>query len=155
MRASAKVFKNCSLFLLYSGLITLITFHGVFIEKAAAYEFFNSSLVDINAAKQEDDTSFGVFKYTIPIDVPPGRNGIEPRLELSYSSVRGNGWLGVGWSVNVGEIVRSKKFGLKYSGTDFFFRVHNISVELEQRPDWGTTERDRFHESVASFAFGR
>lgn len=41
----------------------------------------------------------GNATYSIPIRVPPGRRGIEPRLGFSYDSGAGNGVLGVGWSL--------------------------------------------------------
>jgi len=41
----------------------------------------------------------GAFSYHMPIEVPPGRAGMEPHLALAYSSAAGNGALGVGWSV--------------------------------------------------------
>ena len=36
----------------------------------------------------------------IPIDVPPGRQGLQPALAFSYSSRNGNGPLGVGWHIS-------------------------------------------------------
>jgi len=35
--------------------------------------------------------------YNIPIQVPPGRAGMEPALSLQYSGSRANGEVGVGW----------------------------------------------------------
>jgi RHS repeat-associated protein len=41
----------------------------------------------------------GTATYEIPIQVPPGRAGVEPRLSLKYTSTKSNGLLGVGWSL--------------------------------------------------------
>ena len=42
---------------------------------------------------------FGQASYGIPLKVPPGRRGMEPKLLLSYSSSNPNGLLGVGWKL--------------------------------------------------------
>jgi len=42
----------------------------------------------------------GSASYSVPIDVPPGRHGIEPNLALRYTSSTSNGALGVGWSLD-------------------------------------------------------
>ena len=75
----------------------------------------------------------------IPIIVPPGRGGIAPNLSLVYSSSKKNGWIGVGWDLDMGAIQRSTKFGLDYSEDDFVVLANGASTELVARTnDWGT-----------------
>ncbi|HET6725359.1 MAG TPA: SpvB/TcaC N-terminal domain-containing protein, partial [Gammaproteobacteria bacterium] len=44
-------------------------------------------------------TPTGAATYSIPINLPPGINGLTPHLGLAYSSGAGNGWAGYGWSL--------------------------------------------------------
>jgi RHS repeat-associated protein len=44
------------------------------------------------------DLHNGSFRYRIPIEVP-AFHGIEPQLALAYNSSAGNGFVGVGWSL--------------------------------------------------------
>ena len=44
-------------------------------------------------------TARGTPEYTIPIVVPPGREGIEPKLSLVHTGDMGNGILGQGWAL--------------------------------------------------------
>lgn len=41
----------------------------------------------------------GAATYTVPVAVPPGMAGMEPKLMLSYNSMSGSGLLGMGWTL--------------------------------------------------------
>lgn len=41
----------------------------------------------------------GAVSYNVPIDIYPGINGFQPNISLDYSSIGGNGTVGVGWGV--------------------------------------------------------
>jgi RHS repeat-associated protein len=45
-------------------------------------------------------SSTGAATYTFPIYTPPGTNGLQPAVGISYSSQGGNGIAGYGWSVS-------------------------------------------------------
>lgn len=57
------------------------------------------------------DMFTGAFSHAIPITVPPGRKGIQPALGLTYRSSNPNSWVGLGFSLNPGYIVRSTRLG--------------------------------------------
>ncbi len=44
--------------------------------------------------------ALGAACYTIPINVPVGINGIQPKLSISYNSQMGNGLLGWAWNID-------------------------------------------------------
>jgi len=44
--------------------------------------------------------NLGAANYTVPLAIPPGTAGVEPKLAISYSSRGGNGLLGVGFSLD-------------------------------------------------------
>ncbi|MEG2071235.1 MAG: SpvB/TcaC N-terminal domain-containing protein, partial [Bacteroidales bacterium] len=47
-----------------------------------------------------------------PLDIPAGRQGMQPQLALSYSSGGGNGWLGVGWDISLPAITVETRWGV-------------------------------------------
>jgi len=57
------------------------------------------------------DMLTGAFGHSIPITLPPGRKNMQPNLSLQYRSSNPNSWVGFGWSLNPGYIIRSTKLG--------------------------------------------
>lgn len=85
-----------------------------------------------------EPTNTGGTNVNIPIQTPPGRNGIAPNLSLSYSSGRGNSWIGLGWDLSLGAIQRSTKKGLNYNINDFVVVMNGSTSDIVARGDWGT-----------------
>jgi RHS repeat-associated protein len=63
----------------------------------------------------------GALQTGVSIQVPPGRLGIAPSLNLGYNSQGGNGWIGMGWNMDLGTIQRNTKNGIDYSASDYVF----------------------------------
>lgn len=133
--------KIISSLLLMTVTATMITQNGTY-----AFAAGSSATADGNAAGQlgkiADDTSavqsFQADLFTgraqtgVPIFVPPGRKNVQPNLSLNYSSSSGNGWLGMGWGMDIGYIARDTKKGVpKYDSSDkFVFSYQGVNSEL-------------------------
>ena len=63
--------------------------------------------------------AYGTASITYPIDIPAGRNGLQPDLTLSYSSDRGNGIMGVGWSFSQPAITIDTRWGVPQYDKDY------------------------------------
>lgn len=53
----------------------------------------------------------GAATTSFPIKLPNGRNGMMPSLNVSYNSGGGNGWMGVGWNLQLPAITLDTKWG--------------------------------------------
>ncbi|MFH1653821.1 MAG: RHS repeat-associated core domain-containing protein [Pseudomonadota bacterium] len=71
----------------------------------------------------EAGESSGAAIYSYPIELPNGRNGFTPRLEISYNSQnkRSDGWTGHAWEILLPSISRINKHGVNkiYKQNDF------------------------------------
>src|SRR6266516_3434365 len=62
--------------------------------------------------KFSPDLFTGTGNFTVPIALPPGRNGFQPQLNLVYSTGNGNGPFGLGWSLSVPGVSRKTSKGI-------------------------------------------
>ncbi len=65
----------------------------------------------------------GTAELTYPIELPKGRRGLQPNVDLHYSSAGGNGILGVGWSLSTPAITIDTRWGVPR---------YNLLYETEQ-----------------------
>ncbi len=62
--------------------------------------------------KFSPDLHTGTGNFSVPIALPPGRNGFQPQLNLSYSTGNGNGPLGLGWNFSIPGVTRKTSKGI-------------------------------------------
>lgn len=133
-------FKKDFFCIIFVSFLTFLT-SCLFLNKAIAEEssvtstsisLFKSSLGSGETGAFGDNCIFtGAFTHSIPIEVPPGRCGLSPNISLNYNSQdKGNGWIGVGWSLDMGSITRNIKNGIDYTGNDFVYSKNGSSVAL-------------------------
>lgn len=105
----------------------------------------------------EDKGSIGKsaapWSGSIPIEIPPGRNGPTPQLSLIYNPSAGNGFLGAGWDLPIGNIMRRTQDGVDYTCDPltsptpcFVLNMGGVSSEIIHREDlcrgcYGVKER--------------
>ena len=104
----------------------------------------NSVTIDTNKTVGEIPISSavapsGAVTYTVPIEVYPGANGMQPELSLTYNHMAGNGIMGMGWNVGgLSSISRGNKNlyydneanGVKLNKTDVFYLDGMRLIEL-------------------------
>ena len=60
----------------------------------------------------------GTANMSYPIEIPAGRQGMQPNLALTYNSSGGNGWLGVGWDISIPSITVETRWGVPRYDSD-------------------------------------
>jgi RHS repeat-associated protein len=87
--------------------------------------------------KFSPDLHTGTGNFTIPISLPPGRNGFQPQLNLVYSTGNGNGAWGLGWYINIPGVSRQTNKGVpRYDDARDTFVLSGAEdlVPVEQLP---------------------
>ncbi|WNG15531.1 SpvB/TcaC N-terminal domain-containing protein [Cystobacter fuscus] len=57
-------------------------------------------------------SSSGDAALNYPLEIPPGRLGVQPSFALGYNSARGNGWMGLGWDIGLSAIEAETRWGV-------------------------------------------
>jgi hypothetical protein len=68
--------------------------------------------------KFSPDLHTGTGNFTVPIALPPGRNGFQPEMSIVYSTGNGNGPFGLGWSLSIPGVSRKTSAGVPLYNED-------------------------------------
>jgi RHS repeat-associated protein len=95
-----------------------------------------------------------------PIEVPPGRNGIQPALSFGYNSDAQSGWMGQGWDLGLSSIDIDTRFGVpRYTGDETYVLDGETltpiaGTSLYRRRVEGEFDRiERFGDSVTNYSW--
>ena len=110
----------------------------------------------------------GTARYTVPITVPPGMAGMQPSINLNYSSQSGYGVMGKGWSIGglsvIARCAQSKVVNGQIRGVDFTYDDVFCLDGVQLIPISGTngtnlseyrTQIDSFHKIILHDADGK
>ena len=94
----------------------------------------------------------GTGNFSVPIAVSPGRGGMQPALNLQYSTGQGNSPFGLGWSLDVPFISRKTDKGIPvYDDDKDVFLLHgseDLVPYLEDKNNTGQWTRFDYPEEV-------
>lgn len=87
--------------------------------------------------KFSPDLHTGTGNFTVPIALPPGRNGFQPQLNIVYSTGNGNGPFGLGWSLSIPGVSRKTSKGVpRYDDANDTFILSGaedlVPIEVEK-----------------------
>lgn len=85
---------------------------------------------DISSETVLPDLFTGTLSYSVPIKVPSGRSGMTPNLNLQYRSTNRNGFLGMGWELEVGSIQIKNPFRAATEDPTYTFRKNGSAQDL-------------------------
>ena len=94
--------------------------------------------------KFSPDLHTGTGNFTVPIALPPGRNGFQPQLNLVYSTGNGNGPFGLGWSLSIPGVSRKTSKGVpRYDDSQDYFILSGAEDLVPVREGRGHRYRPR------------
>jgi len=66
----------------------------------------------VNLINPPAANNMGEARLSYPLEVPPGRAGVQPQLGITYNSSSGNSWTGVGWDLPMHAITIDTRWGV-------------------------------------------
>jgi hypothetical protein len=109
----------------------------------------------VNLIEAPTANNQGEARLTYPIEVPPGRDTVQPQLAVRYSSAGGDGWLGVGWDLPTSAITVDTKWGVPRYDTsteteNYLLDGEQLTPEVNRVQPPARTGEKVFHTRVES-----
>lgn len=83
----------------------------------------------IDFIEPPEANSKGTAEISYPIHLPKGRGAYSPQLILSYSSERGNGYMGIGWDLPIPRIEVDTRWGVpNYKKGNLRYLLNGVAI---------------------------
>ncbi len=113
-------------------------------EMPEASAFMPTTISDIKAANPAAEMNImqppsvsqtGEARINYPLVIPAGRQGVQPNVNLTYSSDAGTGWMGVGWNINVPSVNIDTRWGVPTFDPNLESEIYSLNGESLNRED--------------------
>ncbi|MGE5783046.1 MAG: SpvB/TcaC N-terminal domain-containing protein, partial [Myxococcales bacterium] len=75
----------------------------------------------VSLIQPPEPNAHGSANLEYPLEVPPGRNNVQPSLSVTYNSQADSTWVGTGWDLDLSRISIDTRFGVpRYDGGEEF-----------------------------------
>ncbi|MBR5832614.1 MAG: hypothetical protein IKY79_08390 [Bacteroidales bacterium] len=93
--------------------------------------------------------NMGTANLSYPLQIPAGRQGMQPNLALTYNSNGGNGWLGIGWDISIPCISVETRWGVPlyssvYETETYLLNGEQLLVNYDSLPAFARKYENRF-----------
>ncbi|WP_434362366.1 hypothetical protein NF212_19045 [Parasalinivibrio latis] len=107
----------------------------------------------INLIQAPKANAMGDARTSYPIELPGGRQGMAPQLQVSYSSAAGNGWMGMGWNLSLPTVSLDTRWGVpRYDGATetetYLFAGEQLAPVAHRATPVARTSEKRFYPRV-------
>ena len=88
-----------------------------------------SPMTGINVMSPPSPNQKGDGNISYPLNIPAGRNGMQPNLSLQYNSSGGNSWIGYGWNIATSMISIDTRWGTPTYNPDKESEIYSLDGE--------------------------
>ena len=89
-----------------------------------------SPMAGVQLMSPPSQNNMGDANLSYSIVVPPGRQGMQPNLNITYNSSGGNGVMGLGWNLNIPSIDVETRWGVPRYDADMESETYLLNGEM-------------------------
>jgi hypothetical protein len=100
-----------------------------FLDRMGESDNVGTLISGVSMASAPQINQQGDAATSIPLNIPPGRNGMQPNISIGYNSSNPGGYMGVGWCIPISTISVSTKWGVPLYDGEIESEVYALDGE--------------------------